>query len=74
MKDYKTRKTIKPDLHTPILSADKKTLKLQAKSKQESNQNRRSRCIEVRFCLSLLEEFKKMVDKVGVCKSVLKCL
>ena len=32
-------------------------------------QNRRSRCIEVRFCLSFLGEFQKLADKVGVCKS-----
>ena len=29
----------KPYLHTPILSADKKTLKFQAKSKQKLGQN-----------------------------------
>ena len=31
-------------------------------------QNRRSHCIEVRFRLSLLREFQKSTDKVGVCK------
>ena len=32
-------KQVKPDLHTPILSADTKSLKTQAKSKQESGKN-----------------------------------
>ena len=72
----------KPGLHKPILSAVSKSSKLQAKSKQKSAKicyqltdfsNRRSHCIEARFCLSLLGEFQKLADKVGVCKSGFNC-
>ena len=73
----------KPDLHTPILSANKKNFQKNFKQNPKNSrrigpksvnsshifQNRRSHCIEARFCLSLLGEFKKSADKVDVCKS-----
>ena len=69
----------KPDLHTPILSADSKYLKFPSKTQAKIGpksvtssqifQNRRSHCIEAIFCLRLLGAFQKSADKFGVCKS-----
>ena len=69
-------RTYLSDLHTPILSADTKSLKLASKNPNKnpaksvnSSQNRRSHCIEAIFFLHLLGGFKKSADKVGARKS-----
>ena len=73
------REGVKPDLHTPTLSADSKSLKFPSKTQAKIGpksvtcsqifQNRRSHCIEAIFCLRFLRVFQKSADKVGVCKS-----